>query len=103
MSIFEYEVIFMKITISEEAREQLTAEGAKDLKIMLRGYGWAGPVFGLAQAEPAEGDNVVSQDGFNVAVEENLADMINSFQIDYRKGLLRKGFVVFADGSSGDC
>mgnify|MGYP003798357893 CR=1 FL=1 len=93
----------MKISISEAAREQLKENEGMNLKILLRGYGWGGPVFGVAQVEPEEEDKIVNVDGFDVAVEPGLDGIVNNFQIDYRRGLFQKGFVVYADGSSGEC
>ena len=93
----------MKISISEKAKEQLNQSGAKNLKIILKGYGWAGPVFGLAQVEPEEGDNIVSVDNLNFAIEKDIANIVNNFEIDYHKGLFQKGYVVYANGSRGNC
>ena len=93
----------MKISVSENAKKQLDESGMKNLKILLKGYGWSGPVFGLVQGEPAEGDSVFPLDDFNFAVEKDIADTVNSLEIDYYKGLFQKGYVVSANGSKGSC
>lgn len=93
----------MNITVSEKAMTQLQEENAKDLRIFLKGYGWAGPSFGLAQVEPEENDKIFSVDGINFAIEEDIYDLVNSFEVDYYKGLFQKGYVVYANGSKGSC
>lgn len=93
----------MNITISEKAKKQLELEKAKHLKIFLQGYGWAGPTFGLAQVEPEEGDKIISVDNLDFIVEDEISDLVNSFEIDYYKGLFQKGYVVYANGKKGSC
>lgn len=93
----------MKISVTENAKKQLIENGIKNLKIFLKGYGWAGPIFALAPGEPEEKDNVYSLDDFNFAVEKDISNMINNFEIDYYKGLFQKGYIVYANGSKGSC
>lgn len=93
----------MNITISEKAKQELQQSDAKNLKIYLKGYGWGGPTFGLAQVEPKEGDNIFAVDGLNFVIEKDISDLVNSFEIDYYKGLFQKGYVIYANGSRGNC
>lgn len=93
----------MNITISENAKKHLQESNAKDLKIYIEGYGWAGPTFGLAQVEPSEEDKIFSVDDFNFVIEEDISDLVSSFEIDYYKGLFQKGYVVYANGKRGSC
>ncbi len=57
----------------------------------------------MAQDEPQAGDVTIEKDGMNFAIERELADVINFFEIDYIKGWLRKGFAVYANGARGSC
>jgi len=57
----------------------------------------------LIQGESQEGDLIVEKDGWTFAVEKEIADVVNYFEIDYYKGWLRKGFVIYLNGSKGDC
>lgn len=57
----------------------------------------------MAQGEPEEGDKIFSLDDINFAVEKDISDMVNSFEIDYYKNLFQKGYVVYANGSRGSC
>ena len=96
-------MLAVKISVSENAKKHLNESGMKNLKIFLKGYGWAGPVFGLAQGEPGEGDSIFPLDDYNFAVEKDIADIVNNIEIDYYKGLFQKGYVVYANGSKGSC
>jgi Fe-S cluster assembly iron-binding protein IscA len=57
----------------------------------------------LAQGEPQAGDVTVEKDGRVFSVEREVADVVNYFEIDYYKGWLRKGFVIYVNGSKGSC
>lgn len=93
----------MNISISENAKKQLKESDSKNYRIVIKGYGWAGPVFGLAQGEPQEGDETYTIDNINFSVEKEIADLIPGFQIEYYKGLFQKGYAVYVDGASRSC
>jgi Fe-S cluster assembly iron-binding protein IscA len=57
----------------------------------------------LAQAEPKDGDVTVEKEGMRFSVENELAEVVNYFEIDYNNGWLRKGFVVYVNGSRSSC
>lgn len=57
----------------------------------------------MAQVEPKEGDNIFAVDGLNFVIEKDISDLVNSFEIDYYKGLFQKGYVIYANGSRGNC
>lgn len=57
----------------------------------------------MAQDEPQDGDVIMEKEGMNFAIERELADVVNFFEVDYVKGWLRKGFAVYANGSRGSC
>lgn len=99
----------MKINLTEKAINELkttmeTKEQEKTLRIYVAGHGWGGPSFGLTLDESKEGDTVVSTEGYEIAVEEGLDEMFDSFTVDYSDSWLRKGFVVMPDrGVSSSC
>ena len=57
----------------------------------------------MAQGEPKDGDVTVEKDGMKFSVEREIADVVNYFEIDYYKGWLRKGFVIYLNGSRSSC
>ena len=98
----------MVIDVTDEAKEKLSAlllekETDKALRIYIAGYGWGGPSFGMALEEPRTGDLKFTSGEFNFIIEEGLQDIYGKFTIDYSDSWLRKGFIVYADGSDGSC
>lgn len=93
----------MDIRVTEKASNELDKMNAKNLKIVLQGYGWSGPYFGLAQGEPQADDITTVVGDRTFLVEKEIADIVKFFEIDYYKGWLQKGFVVYANGSRGAC
>jgi Fe-S cluster assembly iron-binding protein IscA len=57
----------------------------------------------MAQAEPQADDVTVVKDGRTFAVEREIAETTNFFEIDYVNGWLRKGFAIYANGSKSSC
>ena len=61
------------------------------------------PHLGWLSVEPEEGDKIISVDNLDFIVEDEISDLVNSFEIDYYKGLFQKGYVVYANGKKGSC
>ena len=93
----------MKISISESAKKQFMEDNNKNYRIFIKGYGWGGPVFGLAQGEPQEEDETYTIDNINFSVEKDISDLIPGFHIEYYKGIFQRGYVVYVDGASRSC
>lgn len=91
----------MNIKLTDKAKEVLKESGIVNYKIDIIGEGWAGPVFGLVQGESDSEDNVINVDGINFAVEKYLESVIDYFNVDYYKGIFKKGFIVYANGLKG--
>lgn len=57
----------------------------------------------MTQAELLEDDIKVNVDGFEFALNKDLAEQVSAITIDYVKGFLRKSFVIKPSGSSSTC
>ena len=57
----------------------------------------------MAQDEPKKDDEVAVSDGFSFSVEQEIADAVDSFEIDYRNGWLNRGFAVYPNGYRSSC
>lgn len=94
----------MKINITDTAAEQLkkmirkSDQTQKKVRILLSGIGWGGPRFGIALDEQKNNDKNYKAENLDFVVEQELADQINIFDIDYRGFFLTRGFQVYADG-----
>jgi len=84
------------IEISDEVREVLLkkmkdAKGHdKHLKIEIFGYGWAGPVFGIAQAEQKDEDVTFDLEGLEILVDKTIIDMHEAFNIDLTGHIMKR-------------
>lgn len=98
----------MNIEISEIGKEELvkvleSKSTKKPLRIYVASYGWAGPNLGLALDEQKESDVTISADGFDFVIDDAIADMYSTFQVDYSNSWIRKGFVVTGDNIVSTC
>ncbi len=53
--------------------------------------------------ESKEDDNIKEVDGHRFLVEKELDRQIDGVTVDYKSGMLRKGFVVYLSAPSGGC
>jgi Fe-S cluster assembly iron-binding protein IscA len=97
----------MKLQITERAREELIkVKGDKEslsIKVIIAGYGWGGPSFGVILEESAENDYVENQDGIIVSVEKEFIELFKSFIIDFRQTAFSKGFVARPAAGGSSC
>jgi len=57
----------------------------------------------LAQGEPEGDDVTVAVGDRTFSVEKEIADTVDYFEVDYYKGWIRRGFVVYVNGTKGTC
>jgi len=94
----------MDINITSKAVEKLKemmgkkGQTQKNVRILISGIGWGGPRFGIALDEQKENDKMVKTEALNFIIEEELANQINTFNIDYKDFFLNRGFQIYADG-----
>ena len=94
----------MKVTITSRASKKLKEMIQKkeqvhqNVRILMTGIGWGGPRFGIALDEQKNNDKNYQAESLNFVVEQQLAEQINTFKIDYRDFFLNRGFQVYADG-----
>lgn len=96
----------MKIKVSEEALKELIEKYPtpdKAFRVMINGFGWGGPVFGLVLDELTDEDYLEEKKGYKFVVNEDILDNFGSFQIDFVSNFFRKGFVVSSEYGSGSC
>ena len=89
------------IEVSKRARreiEKLKAQSPKaGFRLMIRGYGWAGPRLGLAQDEPKETDTTHLIDGILWIVSHEEEPHIlgaGNIRVDYTESWFGSGFYV---------
>ena len=99
----------MKIDVTQRAQDELKKilekknSDGKILRLYIAGFGWGGPSFGLALDEQKENDVKHVVENLEFVVDTELTQQYNDFRIDYSDNWLRKGFSIYANGSSGSC
>jgi len=93
----------MKIKVTEEALEQLRNrynDVNKAFRVMINGFGWGGPVFGIVLDEQSTEDHMEEKEGIKFIVNTDISDQFGTFTVDYMSNFFRKGFVVSSSNSS---
>lgn len=96
----------MKIKVAKEALEQLKnryVNPDRAFRVMINGFGWGGPVFGIVLDEQLEGDHLEELDGIKFVVNEDILNQFGSFNVDYVANFFRKGFVVSTAHGGSSC
>lgn len=73
------------------------------VRVIIKGLGWGGPIFGIALDEQKENDYEQENDGIKLVVEESLLNQFQGFKVDYRNGWVFKGFEVYASRNGSSC
>lgn len=78
--------------VSEKADKELKKlfalpeNAGKQLRIVIAGFGWGGPRFGIALDEQKnENDTVVKQEGYSFVFERRLTGFLEDAWVDYKK------------------
>lgn len=96
----------MKFKVSEEAFKQLKdryVNPDRAFRVMINGFGWGGPVFGIVLDEQLEEDYLEENDGIKFVANQEVIDNFGSFLIDYVSNYFKKGLVVTSEYASGSC
>ena len=96
----------MKIKVTKEALEQLEnryVNPDRAFRVMINGFGWGGPVFGIVLDEQLEGDHLEELNGIKFVVNEDILDQYGSFNVEYVANFFRKGFVVSTAYGGSSC
>lgn len=93
----------MKINLDSNTSrilKQKMAEYSKDtVRLMIRSYGWGGPILGLVLDEQRETDAVEIVDGIRFVVDNEETFLFDDVSVIYEKGLFRDSFRVVRNGS----
>lgn len=94
------------IKVSSDAFEQLTNgyhNPDRAFRVMVNGFGWGGPIFGIVLDEQLEDDYLEIKDGIKFVVNSDLKDQFGTFQVDFTSNFFRKGFIISTDYGTGAC
>lgn len=95
-------IIFDENT-KEALVENLKEKSKSSVRLLIKGFGWGGPVLGVALDEPTKDDETFSVNGVNFIVEPDSSYLFDNSKIVYTKGLFGKGFNVIPEGGNRGC
>lgn len=83
--------------------ENLEKENKSSVRLMVRGFGWGGPILGAALDEPQEEDEIFTINNIKFAIEPDSSYLFDGSKIVYTKGIFGKGFKVIPSGGNKGC
>jgi len=96
----------MNIKVTSEAIKHLKDrynDSNRAFRVMINGFGWGGPVFGIVLDEQLEGDHLEEKEGMKFVVNSDILTQFGTFTIDYISNFFRKGFVVSSSHGGSSC
>lgn len=87
----------------EELLKNLKDASKSAVRLMVRGFGWGGPILGVTLDEPFDDDRIVTIDGIKFAIEADSSYLFDNSKIVYTKGLFGKGFNIIPAGGYRQC
>lgn len=78
----------MKKTLQDRGMEK------GPIRIFIQGFGWGGPVVGIALGEQNKDDILGESEEFEVYVEESIEGMVSMLEVDYSDKWYKKGFYI---------
>jgi iron-sulfur cluster assembly accessory protein len=101
----ETSIITMTSVAADKVRELLARENdpSLGLRIFVKGGGCSGLEYGMMLEEQDEGDTIITQEGFNVLVDEISLGYITGSEVDYYDGLMGAGFTVNNPNAVSSC
>lgn len=97
----------MNIIFDANTREALVKnleeKNKSAVRLMVRGFGWGGPILGVALDEPNAEDEIITVNGVKFAIEPDSSYLFDNSKIVYTKGIFGKGFNVIPAGGNKGC
>lgn len=89
----------MNIVLTQKAKEQIdymleNKSENLNIRISVKGFGWGGPVLGMALEESYENDTKINQQNIDFYFEESIKGYAAIIIIEYIDNDYRKGFKV---------
>ena len=98
----------MNISFDEVTKEALTKQliqkNKSSVRLLIKGFGWGGPILGVVLDEQQEDDILESVDGINFVVDSESSFVFEDTKIVYAKSIFGESFKVFTkDTSTSSC
>ena len=94
----------MNISFDENTKEalnkQLIQKNKSSVRLLIKGFGWGGPILGVVLDEQQEDDILESVDGINFVVDNESAFVFEDTKIMYAKSVFGESFKVYTSETS---
>ena len=87
--------------ITKNALEkQLEVKGKSSVRLLIKGFGWGGPILGVVLDEQQEDDILESVNGINFVVDKESSFVFEDSKIMYTKSIFGESFKVLTSNTS---
>ena len=91
-------------TTKNTLKQKLEQKGKSAVRLLIRGFGWSGPILGIVLDEQQEDDILESVDGINFVVDKESSFVFEDTKIMYTKSIFGESFkVLTADTANSSC
>lgn len=94
----------MNISFDENTKDalnkQLIQKNKSSVRLLIKGFGWGGPILGVVLDEQQEDDILESVDGINFVVDTESAFVFEDTKIIYAKSIFGESFRVYTSETS---
>lgn len=85
-------------------KKQLLQKGKSSVRLLIRGFGWGGPILGVVLDEQQEDDILEIVNGINFIVDNESSFVFEDTKIMYTKSLFGESFkIITADTANSSC
>ena len=85
-------------------KKQLSEKNKSSVRLLIKGFGWGGPILGIVLDEQQEDDILERVKGINFIVDNESSFVFEDTKIIYAKSIFGESFkVLTADTSNSSC
>jgi len=98
----------MNISFDENTKnalkKQLLQKGKSSVRLLIKGFGWGGPILGVVLDEQQEDDISESVNGINFIVDNESSFVFEDTKIMYTRSIFGESFkIITSDTSNSSC
>lgn len=98
----------MNISLDDTAkntlRDMLKEKGKDAVRVVIKGFGWSGPSFGIVLDEQKDDDDFIMVEDIKIIAEKEFSFLFNDAKIVMTKGYFGNSFdIVIGDKIAGSC
>lgn len=87
----------------EALKKALATKNKSAVRVIIKGFGWGGPSFGVVLDEQQENDEVVEVNGVKIVADREFSFIFNDGKIVHTKGLFGNSFSVVNGRGGSSC